>query len=163
MTNSLHDYLERNVAWLEDAVKTVPAGKDLMPMYVFETAEATVCVPPIGADKELMVAVFQGVARAAWAERYAIISAAWYVRLEPHEKDVGEATISREGTGTIYRDRRRECYEVVVGDKEQTLIATFGVERDYRGKIRRLIRFPALEPQFFPHGRMLDLLVEAKH
>jgi hypothetical protein len=160
---TLHDYLEANVAWLEEAVKSVAAGSDLMPMYVFETADATVVVPPIIHDKDLMVAVFEGLAKKAGAVRYAIISAAWYVKLAPHEATTGTAIIGREGTGTIYKDRRRECYEVVVGDKEQTLIATFDVQRDYKDKIRQLIRLPALEPQAFSHGRMIDLLVEARH
>jgi hypothetical protein len=162
-TSSLTEYLERNVAWLEEAVQTVPAGKDLMSMFVFETTDATVVIPPTIDDKELMVAVFRATAREAGAERYAIICAAWYVRLETHEHAAATAIINREGTGGVYKDRRRESYQVVVGDREQTLIAAFDVERDYKGKIRRLIRFPALEPQDFPHGRMIDLLVEGRH
>jgi hypothetical protein len=162
VTASLEDYLEMNVAWLETAVQTVAAGKDLMPMFAFETTDATVVVPPTIDDKELMVALFRGLAKKAGAKRYAIISAAWYVRLEIHEHAAATAIISREGTGGVYKDRRRESYHVVVGDREQTLIATFDVERDYKGKIRRLIRFPALEPQAFAHGRMIDLLIEAR-
>jgi hypothetical protein len=160
---TLEDYLERNCAWLEEAVKTVAAGKDLMPMFAFETKDETVVIPPIGADKELMVAVFRGTARAAGAERYAIISAAWVVGLAEHEKDAGHAIINREGTGTVYKDRRRECYWVVVGDREKTLLAVFFVHRDYKGKIRRLERRPSPRPQDFLHGRMMDLLIEARH
>jgi hypothetical protein len=160
---TLEDYLERNCAWLNEAVKTVAAGKDLMPMFAFETADTTVVIPPISADKDLMVAVFKGTAREAGAERYAIISAAWVVGLAEHEKDAGQVIIDREGTGTVYKDRRRECYWVIVGDREKTLLAVFFVHRDYKGKIRRLERGPSPSPRAFAHGRMIDLLVEARH
>jgi hypothetical protein len=159
---TLEDYLVRNIAWLETAVKTVAAGKDLMSMFAFETKDETVVVPPTG-DKALMVALFRATARGAGAERYAIISPAWIVKLGKHEIEAGSAIIDREGTGTVYKDRRQECYFVIVGDREQTLIAGFNVVRDYKGKIRRLIRLPALVPQAFPHGRMMDLLIEARH
>jgi hypothetical protein len=163
MTLSLEDYLERNIRWLEDAVQTVAADKDLKPMFAFETAEATVVVPPTIDDKDLMVAVFRGIARAADAERYAIIFAAWYVRLEEHDKDAGKTIIDREGTGGVYKDRRSECYTISVGDREKSLLAVFDVHRDYKGKIRRLERRPSPRPQDFVHGRMMDLLVEARH
>jgi hypothetical protein len=159
---TLEDYLERNCAWLEEAVKTVAAGKDLMPIFAFETADATVTVPSAVDDKDLAVQLFRALAKAAGAERYAIISAAWRVKLAEHEKDTGRAIIDREGTGGVYKERRQECYFVTVGDREKTLIANYDVERDYKGKIRRLIRVP-LNPQPFAHGRMMDLLIEARH
>jgi hypothetical protein len=160
---TLEEYLERNCAWLEEAVKTVAAGKDLMPLFAFETTEASVVLPPTIEDKALMIALFRANARAAGAERYAIISAAWVVKLAQHEMTADRALIDREGTGTVYKDRRREAYWVVVGDREKTLVAVFFVHRDYKGKIRRLERRPSPRPQDFLHGRMIDLLVEARH
>jgi hypothetical protein len=66
--------------------------------------------------------------------------------------------IEREGTGGAYKDQRCECYSVIVGDREKTLTALFDVERDYKGKIRRLVRQVESTPGMF--GRMVDLLVE---
>jgi hypothetical protein len=160
---TLEEYLEFNCDWLLSAVRDVPSGKDLYPVFTFQKDNASVMVPPTIEDKGLAVALFRSLIRSVGAERYAIISAAWVVGLAEHEKDAGHAIMDREGTGTVYKDRRRECYWVVVGDREKTLLAVFFVHRDYKGKIRRLERGPSPSPQAFAHGRMMDLLVEARH
>lgn len=102
--------------------------------------------------------LFRAFLRAIGAERYAIVAAAWIVRVSREEIAAATELINRDGT-TAYRDRRRECYQVVAGDRERTLIASFDVERDYKGKIRRLVRSagPGTTAAF---GRMVDLLVE---
>jgi hypothetical protein len=156
---TLEEYLEANCRYLEAAVKDVPSGQDLAPVFVYEKDGMTVMVRPALDDKVLAVALFKGMLKSVGAERYAIISAAWYVALSPEESTAATALIDREGTGTKYKDRRRECYWISVGDREQSLLACFDVERDYKGKIRRLLRRPSPRPADFIHGRMMDLLM----
>jgi hypothetical protein len=160
---TLEEYLEANCRYLETAIEDVSSGEDLPPVFAFEKDDVTVMVPPALDDKALAVGLFKTLIKSVGAERYAIISAAWYVALDPQEITVATALIDREGTGTKYKDRRRECYWISVGDRERSLIACFDVERDYKGKIRRLLRRPSPKPADFVHGRMTDLLIEARH
>jgi len=52
-----------------------------------------------------------------------IIAAAWYVAVSDAEGEAATRVIDREGTGGVYKDERRECYQVTVGDRERSLIA----------------------------------------
>jgi hypothetical protein len=160
---TLDEYLEYNCDYLQSAVKDVPSGKDLAPFFAFVKDDVVGMVPANFTDKANAVALFRAFLKAVGAEQYAIVSAAWYVELNNAEQAAGTELINREGTGTLYKDRRRECYQVSVGDRERSLLVTFGVERDYKGKIRRLVRKPSPGPADFAHGRMLDLLIEARH
>jgi hypothetical protein len=157
---TLEEYLEANCHVLEQAVKIVPAGGDLPPFfgYVKDGVADGGGVGRLFDDKAQAVAAFKSFLRAVGAEQYAIIGAAWYVRVSREESPAAIKQIDREGTGGAYQDRRRECYQVVVGDRERTLMALFAVERDDKRKIRGLIRQEGVSKGMF--GRMVDLLVD---
>ena len=157
---TLDDWLAANCRYLEEAVQDLPAKGDLPPFFAAmkDGMPIVVGLDFRSLDKALAVNLFQAVLKRAGADQYAIIAAAWYVRVR-HDENVGATfrQLDREGTGGAYKDQRRECYQVVVGDRERSLGALFDVERDYKGKIRRLIRQSGTPKDMF--GRMVDLLV----
>jgi hypothetical protein len=161
---TLEEYLEDQCVMLQKAVADVPAGRDLPPLFGFVKDEMIGIVPGSfeGGDKADKIELFRAFLNAIEAEQYAIIAAAWYVALAKDEHAAAFAVIDREGSGGAYKSRRRECYHVAVGDRDQTLCAMFDVERDWKGKIRRLVRQEGAAGATF--GRMVDLLVErTKH
>jgi hypothetical protein len=161
---TLEEYLEDQCVMLQKALADVPAGQDLPPLFGFVKDRMIGIVPAYfrGGDKAVKIELFRAFLNAIGAEQYAIIAAAWYVALAKNEHAAAFAVIDREGTGGAYKSRRRECYHVVAGDREKTLSAMFHVERDYKGKIRRLVRQEGSPEGMF--GRMTDLLVNrTKH
>jgi hypothetical protein len=157
---TLDDWLAANCRYLDAAVQDLPAKGDLPPFFAAMKDGMPLVVgldfPRL--DKALAISLFQAVLRRAEADQYAIIVAAWYVKVR-RDQNFGATfrQLDREGTGGAYKDQRRECYHVVVGDCERSLAALYDVERDYKGKIRRLIRQPGIMPDHI--GRMVDLLV----
>jgi hypothetical protein len=153
---TLEQWLDKNCAQLEKAVQWVPSGRDLPDLYIYGKGESAgfVTLPDNLSDKDLVITLFKSALKKLDADKYAIIMAAWYVQMEPDEDD---EIAMQEGTGGRYKDRRKDCYIVAVGDESRSLLATFDVQRDYKKKITGLIRHDAdisgLE------GRYINLLV----
>lgn len=151
-----------NCKYLEHAWQEVPAKHDLAPMFAgMKDGIAIVFAAQLllRLDKEMAVDLFRGILKAAGADQYAIITAAWYVAVPRGEHAAAaRQIIDQEGTGGAYKDQRREAYQVIVGDRERTLTALYDVTRDYKGKIRRLDR--VTDAPEIMSGRMCDLLVE---
>jgi hypothetical protein len=164
MPLTLQEWLDFNIAYLLAEVVKVPAGKDFPMTFYFVTGTSEIYLRhPTSDDRDLEIALFRGMMKAAGAVQYAIISSAWVVALRGAEVPAARALMEREGTGTKYKDRRQEVYLVVAGDKDETLQAYFDVRRDYKGKIRELIRRNT--GPLFSEGRLIDLLIsrEGKH
>jgi hypothetical protein len=160
---TLEQWMAANCGYLEMAIKDVPAKADLPPTFAALKDDTPVVfgLDLTQFDKEVAVNLFRAGIRAIDADQYAIIAPAWYVKLSHEEAAAATAVIGREGTGGVYKDQRHECYQVTVGDRERSLIAVFDVERDWKGKIRRLI--PRSGVGAVPEGsfgRMVDLLVD---
>lgn len=158
---TLEDWLDTNCRYLEEAVRELPARGDLKPVFAgLKDGQPLVFGFDLSHfDKRFAVNLFQAALREMEADHYVIIAAAWYVKLPRGEDDAAVKTIGREGTGGSYKEQRRECYQITVGDHERSLIAIFDVERDYKGKIRRLVLQNKGEASGMI-GQMVDLLVE---
>lgn len=160
---SLKEWMTSNCNYLERAVQDVPANGDLQPFFAAMKDDTPMIfgVDLLQFDKAFVVDLFKAFLHTVGADQYAIIAAAWYVKLPRVEAERAVPVLDREGTGGAYKDQRRECYQITVGDRERSLIALYDVERDWKGKIRRLIRRTGVggmpEGLF---GRMVNLLVE---
>jgi hypothetical protein len=162
----LENFLDANIGYVQKAVLDVPSGQDLRPFlsYIKEDGDL-VFVDVAGGfadsdSKDLMMAWCRGRLRTDRAQKYALISAAWVVgRTDPAQAAELQRVVAREGTGGRYRDERREVYLISVGDQQRTLVAILDVERDYKGKIRRLTRNDALSGVEL-RGRMANLLID---
>jgi hypothetical protein len=157
---TLEEWLTANCGYLELAVRDLPAKADLPPFFaaIKDDMPLIFGIDLMQFDKTVAVQLFQAGLKAMGAEKYAIIAAAWYVKVNIDDAAVVEV-IDREGIAGAYKDQRRECYQVTVGDHERSLIAIYDVERDWKGKIRRLTlqKKGAAKSMI---GRMVDLLVE---
>jgi hypothetical protein len=166
---TLQDFLEFNIDWLEDAVRSVKAGGDLAPQLSFFDRDGNLCMALLNLtnDKELEMQLARGLLKAQGARMYALISAVWVIRLdglEPGNAERMNALIDKHGTGHPEVEHlRQEMYFVTVGDRNGSLFACFAVERDYKGKIRHLHRQPNPSPHAMVSGRMADLLAEPRH
>ena len=160
----LAKFLEVNCRYLNEEVVKVPAGKDLAPLLVGfrDQDDVPIIVPPSPAlSKAITMAIFRTALRKLGADRYVVIWPAWYVAVTHEEHKRAFEVLDREGIEHHqgeFKDRRKECYQIMVGDREQTLAAVFDVERDYKGKIRRLIRHKGNAQHLF--GRVVNLLVD---
>jgi hypothetical protein len=163
---TLEEFLDLNCHYVETAALKVASGQDLAPLFsylredggfVFGTITAGFVDNPA---KDLTMAWCRARLRAERARMYALISAAWVVqRRDPAEAAEVERVIGAEGSGTRYRDERRECYLVSVGDHERSLLVTLDVQRDYKQKIRKLVRGPVSQGGDLG-GRMVNLLLD---
>lgn len=158
---TLEQWLDMNCVYLQAAIKDLPANGDLPPTFAAMKDDTPVVfgLDLLHFDKAVAVNLFKAGIRAIDADQYAIIAAAWYVRIAAEEANAAVQVIDREGTGGAYKDQRRECYQVTVGDRERSLVALFDVERDWKGKICKLVRRTEGVPKEF-FGRMVDLLID---
>jgi hypothetical protein len=160
----LAEFLEANCSYLTEQIAKVPAQKDLEPLLVGfrdEDGLSIVLPPARQLSKSLTMTIFKTLLRQAEADRYVVIWPAWYVAVTREEHRRAYQVLDREGIEEHrgeYKDRRKECYQVTVGDRERTLAAFFDVERDYKGKMRRLVRREGNIEQHF--GRAVNLLVD---
>jgi hypothetical protein len=166
MTGSLEEFLDGQLRALEVTALNLPARGELATLFIAAKSGNPPAILPVllgdGAERALQISLFRAQLQAAGAERYAIVSAAWYVQATVAEKAEAEATIDREGTGGRYKKRRQECFLVSAGDRTRTLLAVLDVERDYKGKIRKLSRRASADSANLTaqlRGRMTDLLV----
>lgn len=169
MTDTLEDWLETNIRYAEETAPTVKSGGDLPPVVAAvkdgQVIGASALLWRSIAEKNRMVDLFRAYLKSVEADRYALISMAWGIRL-PNDANVAEAerVIGTQGsTGTKYEAGRTEVVNVVVGDRTRSLSCTLDVTRDYKGKIRKLTRQPtrsSLDAAIGMHGQMIDLLLD---
>jgi hypothetical protein len=162
---TLEEWLEQNCRYVETEAKKLPSGQDLRPFLSYITPEGGVVVLDLtavfgaGFSRDLVMAWCRTKMREDRAQMYALVSAAWVVgRKDLAEAEEVERVIADEGTGGRYRDERRECYSVSVGDRERSILAVLYVARDYKGKIRQLTRGPDSKQADDLRGRMVNLL-----
>jgi hypothetical protein len=161
----LEEWLERNCQYVEAEAKKLPSGKDLRPFLSYIKADGDLVVVDLAAGfgdaagKNLAMAWCRTKMREDRAQMYALVSAAWIVsRKDPTQAAEMERVVEEEGTGGRYRDERKECYSVSVGDREHSILAVLWVKRDYKQKIRALIRGPDSKHTDELRGRMTNLL-----
>jgi hypothetical protein len=162
---TLEDFLEFNCRYVETEAPKLPAGDDLRPClaYIREDGSVTLVNLQDGmystATKDAMMAWCRALLRADRAQMYAIVAAAWYITKAPEHAEEAVKVVNAEGTGGRYRDERRECYMISTGDRSRSLFAVLDVKRDYKGKIRSLIRGDVgKDPTAAAVGRMFNLL-----
>jgi hypothetical protein len=165
--DTLEAFLETNLRAVEERALQLKSNGSLTTMLIAVT-EGVVAVSPVvlqdgdGAARDLEMSLFRARLQAIGADRYAIVSAAWYVAATDADKEEVEAAVNREGTGGRYKERRQECLVVTAGDRTRTLLAILDVERDYKGKIRKLTRRASADSANLAgglRGRLTDLLV----
>jgi hypothetical protein len=166
---TLEDFLEFNCHYVETAVLDLPSGHDLEPLLSYIKQDGDVVMVPLGAGwtnsltKDLTMAWCRSRLRTDRAQIYALISAAWSVgRTDPAEAAEVERIIIEEGSSARYSDERKECYVVSVGDRDGSIVAHLWVTRDYKQKIRKLVRGPVSKGDDEVRGRMTDLLREVQ-
>jgi hypothetical protein len=162
---TLEEWLDSNCRYVETEAKKLPSGQDLRPFLSYIKADGDLVVVNLAAgfgdaaSKDLTMAWCRSRMREAHARMYALISAAWYVRrTDAAEAAEVERVFDLEGSEGRYRDERRECYSVSVGDRERSILAVLYVKRDYKQKIRALIRGPDSKQSDDLRGRMANLL-----
>lgn len=169
MTMTLEDWLETNVRYAEQAAPIVAAGHDLAPMMSAVKDGKVIdyglmlwrSIP----QKNQMVDMFRAYLKSVQADRYAIVSMAWGIRLPDDGNFVeAERVIATQGSdGTKYEAGRTELVNVTVGDRSRSLLCVLDVTRDYKGKIRNLTRrqtVSSLDAKLGMRGQMIDLLLD---
>jgi len=164
---SLAAWLEFNVAFVQAEAPQVRAGDDLVPTAAAikdgKVMAAHLPWRSIG-EKSAMVAWFRAWLHGVEADCYALISMAWGISASPAEAAEAQRVIGTHGsTGTKYEAGRQEMITVAVGDRSGSLFCCLNVERDWKGKIRKLHRQPtrsSLDPGIGMYGQMIDLLLD---
>jgi hypothetical protein len=162
---TLEEWLESNCRYVETEAKKLPSGQDLRPFLAYINGDGELIIADVAAgfgdaaSKDLTMAWCRTKMRQDEAQMYALISAAWVVgRKDQAEAAEVERVFDLEGSEGRYRDERRECYTISVGDRERSILAVLYVTRDYKGKIRQLTRGVDSKHADDLRGRMVNLL-----
>lgn len=158
MSETLSAYLDRNIAFVER--EAVGKKGDLAPMlaWVTEDGDYIKLLDMHPQRKAAEMARCRTLMREQGAVRYALIAAAWALKLDPAEEKAARQIVGESGTGhPVYRQRRVEIYMVSVGDRAGSLVATLEVARNkHTGRITGLTRMAGTADRV--EGRMTNLL-----